>query len=244
MRALSLHQPHATLVAAGVKWLETRSWRTSYTGPLLVHAAKSTATIDALPGDCEGKIEGGWVYGYVGDYQASYCRHPSDEGERGATMLADSHTGDIAPLPLGAYVAVVHMAACLPILDLARPDVRDPGHWLWDFERDALVITQHRRLVIVTGEKPWLWRVCTDQAPYGHFEHGRWAWVWCHAQALPEPIPARGRQGLWTPDSDVAGQASAHTASVTSGITADGDTHHPVSPIRAHLNRIRQEDTG
>jgi activating signal cointegrator 1 len=40
MKALTLTQPWATLVAIGAKRIETRSWRTSYTGPLAIHAAK------------------------------------------------------------------------------------------------------------------------------------------------------------------------------------------------------------
>lgn len=40
MRAISLHQPWATLIATGAKQYETRSWSTSYRGPLIIHAAK------------------------------------------------------------------------------------------------------------------------------------------------------------------------------------------------------------
>jgi hypothetical protein len=40
MKALTLTQPWATLVAIGAKRIETRSWRTSYRGPLAIHAAK------------------------------------------------------------------------------------------------------------------------------------------------------------------------------------------------------------
>jgi hypothetical protein len=40
MRALSLTQPWATLVALGIKTIETRSWLTSYRGVLAIHAAK------------------------------------------------------------------------------------------------------------------------------------------------------------------------------------------------------------
>ena len=39
MRALSLTQPWATLVAIGAKRIETRSWRTSYAGRIAIHAA-------------------------------------------------------------------------------------------------------------------------------------------------------------------------------------------------------------
>jgi hypothetical protein len=41
MKALSLWQPWATLIALKKKQIETRSWRTTYRGPLAIHAAKS-----------------------------------------------------------------------------------------------------------------------------------------------------------------------------------------------------------
>ena len=40
MKALTLTQPWASLVALGLKRVETRSWSTWYTGPLAIHAAK------------------------------------------------------------------------------------------------------------------------------------------------------------------------------------------------------------
>jgi hypothetical protein len=38
MRALSILQPWATLLLSGAKHYETRSWKTDYRGPLLIHA--------------------------------------------------------------------------------------------------------------------------------------------------------------------------------------------------------------
>jgi hypothetical protein len=40
MKAISLWQPWASLMALGLKKNETRSWATSYRGPLYIHAAK------------------------------------------------------------------------------------------------------------------------------------------------------------------------------------------------------------
>jgi hypothetical protein len=40
MRAITLTQPWATLVAIGAKCIETRSWSTPYRGPIAIHAAK------------------------------------------------------------------------------------------------------------------------------------------------------------------------------------------------------------
>jgi activating signal cointegrator 1 len=41
VRAISLWQPWATLVAIGAKRIETRSWSTQYRGPLAIHATKA-----------------------------------------------------------------------------------------------------------------------------------------------------------------------------------------------------------
>lgn len=41
MKALSLMEPWAALIAAGVKSIETRSWRTAYRGPLYIHASRA-----------------------------------------------------------------------------------------------------------------------------------------------------------------------------------------------------------
>jgi len=40
MKAISLWQPWASLMALGLKKIETRSWGTSYRGPLAIHASK------------------------------------------------------------------------------------------------------------------------------------------------------------------------------------------------------------
>jgi hypothetical protein len=40
MKAITLYQPFAALIAIGAKRIETRSWSTNYRGPLAIHAAK------------------------------------------------------------------------------------------------------------------------------------------------------------------------------------------------------------
>ena len=46
MKALSLTQPWATLIAVGAKRIETRSWSTPFRGLIAIHASKS------MPGYC------------------------------------------------------------------------------------------------------------------------------------------------------------------------------------------------
>ena len=42
MKAITLHQPWASLVAIGAKRIETRSWKTNYRGELAIHASKTS----------------------------------------------------------------------------------------------------------------------------------------------------------------------------------------------------------
>lgn len=46
MKCITLHQPWASLMATGVKKIETRSWKTSYRGPLAIHASKRKIEMD------------------------------------------------------------------------------------------------------------------------------------------------------------------------------------------------------
>src|SRR5882757_5789637 len=41
MKALTILQPYAELIARGLKRVENRTWYTAYRGPLLIHAGKS-----------------------------------------------------------------------------------------------------------------------------------------------------------------------------------------------------------
>jgi activating signal cointegrator 1 len=50
MKALTLLQPYATLVSAGAKRIETRSWPTWYRGPLAIHSSSR------FPGWCRDLI--------------------------------------------------------------------------------------------------------------------------------------------------------------------------------------------
>lgn len=51
MKALTICQPYAELIARGVKPIENRTWYTPYRGPLAIHAGKSREWMD--PDDLE-----------------------------------------------------------------------------------------------------------------------------------------------------------------------------------------------
>lgn len=42
MKALTVHQPYASLIARGEKWVENRTWQTSHRGFLAIHAGKGS----------------------------------------------------------------------------------------------------------------------------------------------------------------------------------------------------------
>jgi hypothetical protein len=54
MKALSIWQPWASLIADGLKQFETLGWATQYRGPLLICSSRRLFRLDDLPGQvCE-----------------------------------------------------------------------------------------------------------------------------------------------------------------------------------------------
>jgi hypothetical protein len=96
MRILTLTQPFATLVAAQdwnwCKRLETRSWATSYRGPLAIHASQGL--------------------GYFKSYAAyrAFCGAPMV-----ARALARAGVSLVAQMPMGKIVAVCELVGCVQI---------------------------------------------------------------------------------------------------------------------------------
>lgn len=46
MSYLSVRQPWAHAIVTGIKPIENRSWKTSFRGPLLIHAGKSRSDME------------------------------------------------------------------------------------------------------------------------------------------------------------------------------------------------------
>lgn len=223
MRALTIQQPWASLICPPaphrpVKRVETRGQQTRYRGDLLICAGKSTEGIESLPGDCEGKIESGWVYGYVGDFQACYCFRTTDEGRVGDAELTrtDLSTGPdfTVAMPMGMAVGVARLAACLPIDPHVGHETEDwtpPDDHLYHLIDGMALFRQ-----TVVGD-PWqeanvIQTDYTDQLPYGHYAAGRFGWVLEEIRPLPQPIPVRGMPGMFTPPDDVVARVEEQLA--------------------------------
>jgi hypothetical protein len=102
VRAISLWQPWASLIAVGAKRIETRSWATSYRGPLAIHAAKKW--------DREQKR-----IAVTEPFRSALARVHDIESLPGL---------DSVSLPLGKIVAVCRLVSCAAI----RTDADIPGH--------------------------------------------------------------------------------------------------------------------
>ncbi len=114
MKGFSLWQPWASLMAAGLKTIDTRSWATDYRGPLAIHAAKRPITGQEKAllyhWACAGLLPSGFYDPYAGQ-----------------------------PLPLGALLAVVELVACRMIPREIEPwferEVQfgnySLGRWAW-----------------------------------------------------------------------------------------------------------------
>lgn len=88
MKALTAYQPHASLVAIGAKKIETRSWYTSYRGPLAIHASAN--------------------------YRGPGRDLPWQEPFKSALRQFWQDSGGIR-LPFGSIIAVCNLVNCLQV---------------------------------------------------------------------------------------------------------------------------------
>lgn len=175
MKVLSLWQPWATLVAIGVKRIETRSWRTNYRGPLAIHAA----------GKWNVELARLCLTDPFWSVLKAVCDQPVYYRSGNA-------------LPLGAIVAVGRLEDCWRVERIAAADAnRTP-------ELDASCAATlrhwgHSEAVIADALRPML---SDQERAFGDYSAGRFGWFLRDMKALERPIPMKGRQGLFeVPDA-------------------------------------------
>lgn len=221
---LSLDQPWASLVAIGVKTIETRSWPTKHRGRIGI-----ASTVKRPKGGALGRV----------------FRTTNDRRQQGFCLLRPGQVIQADPvdeenfpllLPLGAIVATANIVDCVPIVE-----------WGTDPQRDHITVGKDgglRAWHFVPESLPLAWQALdpakrasaggsneddrTDQLPYGDFTPGRWAWLlddvrpttercpacWgdgyeptdverrlscqlCSGAGVCDPIPVKGKQRLW-----------------------------------------------
>lgn len=90
MKALTLTQPYATLVAIGAKKIETRSWKTSYRGKLAIHAAKGLGMLNKWEfiGMLDKEPFESVLKAHFGEYVAPFFPHPMIKNLPGGAIVA------------------------------------------------------------------------------------------------------------------------------------------------------------
>lgn len=179
MKALTIHQPWASLIAAGVKTIETRSWSTRHRGPLAIHAGKArpecTQWEDGPFDDIGPHQFGGWV---------------NDDGH----LVEDPWWLSLAPMhreyirmPLGAVTAVANLVDVVPMIEGADEPPETGGFVYVD--PDFIQLHADR-----DDSAPEYLEVERD---LGNYRSGDFAWILAESLPLGDPVPAKGRQGLW-----------------------------------------------
>lgn len=209
-KALTLHQPYATLIAAGIK-----HWETRYNPPggpmcpagalplpglpvaagerIAIHAAKSDTALYQFGND---DVPGLRRDGHIGGCDLWY----RDAGSHWSILFPGRQ--DWFPLPFGAIVGTAVVAEVLPIFGMERiydrpdrpPESAVPYIWYGLKNPDAFGATPRIGLDV---ERDAAQKDVSDQLPYGYWEAGRWAWHMTDPVMFDSPILFRGAQGVW-----------------------------------------------
>lgn len=110
MKALTLTQPWASLVAIGAKQIETRSWATKYRGPLAIHAGQGLGPAGGNDGFIRLCTGSEYIYAAL---------------EAAGLVPFTWNIEALLALPRGAIIATCELVACGQI----RADgIYDLGH--------------------------------------------------------------------------------------------------------------------
>lgn len=185
MKAITLYQPWATLVALGKKKIETRSWKTDYRGPLAIHVAK--------------KFTGEQRYLCCG---GSSLYEPFTSALKG--VFWDTQTihkkfgfagGIIYDGPATRYFEIqdnYHLGCVIAVCNLV--DVVE----ILDYERGRLVSSENISDDEFTIDIDYIKIPPPEpELSFGDYTPGRYAWMLRDVRMLEKPIPVKGKQRLW-----------------------------------------------
>jgi len=198
-KAITLHQPWASLIALGHKSIETRP--SPPNGPMCPAGVRGYPGLAIERGE-RLAIHAGAQRPYTDDYEDGHdfgtlYRGPDAAwsfqwmkpvGKRGWHYYVNGE--EPHDLPLGAIVATAVVADALPMVDPFAhpgPDPWDGRDRIFVGSRDGLLRTNPR------GGPPLNIDRETD---LGDYRPGRWGWLLSDVQRC-EPVPCKGRQGVW-----------------------------------------------
>lgn len=174
MKAISLWQPWASLIACGAKPFETRHWAPPMTligQPVAIHAAKK---IDKGAAEFAEEL----MYGQhdEGDFDLADRLSKSMAGTPDNLMGTFGHT----VMPIGCIVAIARLDAAFQL-----------GYPAHGTNWPAASVVQR----MTSRPMPECFTVRYDD--FGDYAPGRWAWLLSDVQPLKPPVPMMGAQGFF-----------------------------------------------
>lgn len=174
MKALTIWQPWASLIACGAKQYETRSWATKYRGPIAIHAAMKDPC--KLP-----------LLGKEALEQA--VREEIDAGRCPTWCF----------MPRGKIIATAELVNVWNIISKSIiPEWVNGCTPLQKGEDILIVLEKAEEQKSKTGIRYFSHLGASEkEIALGDWTPGRYAWELANVRLLPEPIPIKGKQGLW-----------------------------------------------
>jgi activating signal cointegrator 1 len=173
MKALSLTQPWASLVAWEAKRFETRSWTTTYRGPIAIHASKG---MPRWAVDCCDQPS--FLSVCREHVPSELIRQPASRWFPRGVVIATARLVDVLPIE-----AVPGTARCVAPDDEGL--IRRWSGW------------QRHPGMGSSGLNGGDSHAAEYEREFGDYTPGRFAWMLDDVHVLPEPVPAKGKLGLW-----------------------------------------------
>lgn len=178
MKAITLHQPWASLLAHGIKQWETRSW--------------PVPDKYLSPEDRGGALDKDAVEIAI---HASANRSYMKELEPFADELSRYNLNKDG-IPYGAILGMGYITTCYQI-------VKHVGY-IDNIRRHVLdVRTKHDRAYLDIPAKTQRIYVKNRETQLGDWSNGRWIWGFECVYSAEHPVPCRGYQRFWTVPEDV-----------------------------------------
>lgn len=142
MKAISMWQPHGSLLTTKAKPFETRGWSTKFRGPVLIHAAQRLVKSEweFYLSYLKFRIGLAPLVGKIMDF-SFLDRYPKCLNQRQCHSSDDPEHISFEAIPRGAFIGIGELIDCIPVEKMTYEqrlrsrgfgDFR-PGRFAWEF---------------------------------------------------------------------------------------------------------------
>lgn len=125
----------------------------------------------------------GWATSYRGVIAVHAAKKLSESARiwtRATPEIGAALSVPVEELPVGAMLGTVELVNCQRVVSVIT-------------RRNPINGAPHIAAILENGQE-----VSGPELAFGDYTVGRWAWILRNPRPLAEPMPVRGRQGLWT----------------------------------------------